>query len=53
MGETGVMHVMRSLLSELDILMNVGGYKTVGDITRDALESGPKNYPLMSVTSKL
>ena len=27
MGETSVEHVMRSLLAELDILMNVAGFQ--------------------------
>jgi isopentenyl diphosphate isomerase/L-lactate dehydrogenase-like FMN-dependent dehydrogenase len=53
MGETGVRHVMRSLLAELDILMNVAGYQNIGQITRDALESGPSDYSLMATTSKL
>ncbi|KAI9801280.1 MAG: hypothetical protein M1833_002850 [Piccolia ochrophora] len=35
MGEAGVRHVMRSLLSELDILMNVGGFRTVDEITKE------------------
>ncbi|KAF2025115.1 FMN-dependent alpha-hydroxy acid dehydrogenase [Setomelanomma holmii] len=53
MGETGVRHVMRSLLAELDILMNVAGFQNIGQITRDALETGSKDYSLMNVPSKL
>lgn len=53
MGETGVRHVMKSLLADFDILLNVGGYKTVADIDRTALESGPRDYQLLPVTSKL
>jgi isopentenyl diphosphate isomerase/L-lactate dehydrogenase-like FMN-dependent dehydrogenase len=55
MGETGVRHVMKSLLADFDILMNVAGFKNVGEIigNRGALESGPKNYPLQPQTSKL
>lgn len=53
MGETGVTHVMKSLLADLDILMNVGGFRNVGEISREALESGPKSYPLMHTASKL
>lgn len=41
-GEEGVRHVMKSLLADLDILMNVAGYPRVEDINRDALESLPK-----------
>lgn len=47
MGEVGVWHVMKSLLADLDILLNVGGYRNVGEIGRSALDSGPKDYPLL------
>lgn len=55
MGETGVRHVMKGLLADWDILLNVGGFKNVGDIigNRMALESGSKDYPLQPKTSKL
>lgn len=53
MGETGVLHVMRSLLADLDILMNVAGFQNIRRITREALETGPKDYSLMNVPSKL
>ncbi|KAJ4294636.1 hypothetical protein N0V90_008327 [Kalmusia sp. IMI 367209] len=53
MGETGVRHVLRSLLAEFDILLTVAGYKNIGEIDGKALESGPRNYALMSKTSKL
>ncbi|KAF7678274.1 l-lactate dehydrogenase [Alternaria burnsii] len=53
MGETGVNHVMRGLLADLDILMSVGGFRNIGEITKDSLESGPKSYPLMHIASKL
>ena len=36
-GETGVVHVLRSLLAEADLLMAVDGYPTIADLTRDAL----------------
>ncbi|CEH11952.1 l-lactate dehydrogenase [Ceraceosorus bombacis] len=38
-GETGVRHVLRSLLAELDILLNVAGYPTIKSITRSAIKS--------------
>ncbi|KAK7952749.1 uncharacterized protein PG986_008477 [Apiospora aurea] len=41
-GEEGVRHVMKSLLAELDIMMNVAGYPDLKGIDRDALESLPK-----------
>ena len=53
MGEHGVRHVMKSLLSEFDILMNVAGFQNIDQIDRSTLESGPKNYPLMAEKSKL
>jgi isopentenyl diphosphate isomerase/L-lactate dehydrogenase-like FMN-dependent dehydrogenase len=56
MGETGVDHVVRSLLADLDILMNVAGFQSIEQIKKEGrgyLESGPKNYPLLPVTSKL
>lgn len=37
MGEAGVRHVMRSLLADFDILMAVGGFKTVGEIDKTAI----------------
>ncbi|EPQ32203.1 uncharacterized protein PFL1_00400 [Pseudozyma flocculosa PF-1] len=36
-GEEGVRHVLRSLLAEFDILMNVGGFRTIGEIDRSAI----------------
>jgi isopentenyl diphosphate isomerase/L-lactate dehydrogenase-like FMN-dependent dehydrogenase len=53
MGETGVRHVMRSLLADFDILMNVAGFQNIGQITRETLEKEPKDYPLMHASSKL
>ncbi|KAI2620884.1 L-lactate dehydrogenase [Hypomontagnella submonticulosa] len=41
-GEDGVRHVMKGLLADFDILMNVAGYPDLKDINRDALDSLPK-----------
>ncbi|XXG99696.1 hypothetical protein Hte_006037 [Hypoxylon texense] len=41
-GEEGVRHVMKGLLADFDILMNVAGYPSLEDINRDALDSMPK-----------
>jgi isopentenyl diphosphate isomerase/L-lactate dehydrogenase-like FMN-dependent dehydrogenase len=41
-GRTGVKHIMKSLLAEFDILMNVVGYAKIEDINRDALDSLPR-----------
>ena len=44
MGETGVKHVLKSLLADLDILMAVGGLNSVNEMDRSLLESYPKSY---------
>ncbi|KAL1958451.1 hypothetical protein VTO42DRAFT_4315 [Malbranchea cinnamomea] len=41
-GEVGVRHIMKSLLAEFDILMNVSGYPRIEDISRDAIDSLPR-----------
>jgi isopentenyl diphosphate isomerase/L-lactate dehydrogenase-like FMN-dependent dehydrogenase len=45
-GEQGVRHVLKSLLAEFDILMNVGGFRSIKEIDRSALrhkkELGPR-----------
>ncbi|KAK9318104.1 hypothetical protein V1524DRAFT_89170 [Lipomyces starkeyi] len=46
MGETGVRHVMKSLLADFDILMCVRGFKTVEEIDANCLETYPKIYSL-------
>ncbi|KAK8180561.1 FMN-dependent dehydrogenase [Phyllosticta capitalensis] len=53
MGEHGVRHVMKSLLADLDILMNVGGFQRVEQIDPTALESSPASYDLAATKSKL
>ncbi|KAM0272538.1 hypothetical protein ACHAQH_008674 [Verticillium albo-atrum] len=53
MGEAGVRHVLRGLLADLDILMNVAGINKVEDISKDLLESLPPSYALLNEKSKL
>jgi len=54
MGETGVRHVMKSLLADFDILMAVGGFRNVEEMMdRSVLESYPKMYSLIAERSKL
>lgn len=36
-GADGIVHVLRTLLAEADLIMAVDGYPTLGDLTRDAL----------------
>jgi lactate 2-monooxygenase len=36
-GVDGVVHVLRSILAEADLIMAVDGYPTVEDLTPDAL----------------
>jgi lactate 2-monooxygenase len=40
-GEDGIVHVLRSLLAEADLLMAVDGYPTIADLTPDALRTQP------------
>ncbi|GAB1731997.1 hypothetical protein NU195Hw_g250t1 [Hortaea werneckii] len=53
MGETGVRHVMKSLLADLDIMFNVAGIQSVDQLDRSWLESGPPVYNLIAEKSKL
>lgn len=53
MGETGVRHVLKGLLGDLDILMNCAGLNSVEDIDKSLLESLPKTYALLAEKSKL
>ena len=36
-GQDGIVHVLRSLLAETDLIMAVDGYRTLGDLTPDTL----------------
>ena len=38
-GEDGIVHLLRALLAEADLLMAVDGYPTIADLTPDALRS--------------
>ncbi|KAI0000744.1 L-lactate dehydrogenase [Xylariaceae sp. FL0662B] len=49
-GEEGVRHVMKGLLADFDILMNVAGYPDLKDINRDAIDSLPKGAYFPSTT---
>jgi lactate 2-monooxygenase len=40
-GEDGIVHVLRSLLAEADLLMAVDGYPRIADLTPDALRVSP------------
>ncbi|KAL2041174.1 hypothetical protein N7G274_006118 [Stereocaulon virgatum] len=53
MGETGVRHVMKSLLADFDIFMNVAGFQNIDQIDGTALESYPKSYAMIAEKSKL
>jgi len=46
-GEFGVRHVMKSLLADFDILMNVAGYNSIKEIDRNALSTYPLRGYLM------
>jgi isopentenyl diphosphate isomerase/L-lactate dehydrogenase-like FMN-dependent dehydrogenase len=53
MDEHGVRHVMKSLLADLDIMMNVAGCQSVDQINKTWLESHPRNYSFIQERSKL
>ena len=53
MGEHGVRHVMKSLLADLDIMMNVAGCQSVDQIDKTWLESHPRNYSVIQERCKL
>jgi lactate 2-monooxygenase len=36
-GEDGVVHVLRTILAEADLIMAVDGYPTRAELTRDSL----------------
>ena len=52
-GEHGVRHVMKSLLAEFDILMEVGGFPSVAQINGDYISSLPATSNLFAERSKL
>ena len=45
-GATGVRHIMKALLAELDILQNVAGYPDLNSLDREALDSLPRTAVL-------
>lgn len=44
-GEEGVRHVLKSLLAEFDILMNVAGFRSIAEIDRSALRHQAELVP--------
>jgi isopentenyl diphosphate isomerase/L-lactate dehydrogenase-like FMN-dependent dehydrogenase len=52
-GEHGVQHIMKSLLAEFDILMEVAGFQNIAQIDRSALDSLPNSSNLIAEHSKL
>ncbi|PVH76812.1 FMN-dependent alpha-hydroxy acid dehydrogenase [Cadophora sp. DSE1049] len=52
-GELGVRHVMKSLLADFDILMNVAGFQSVDQITSDSLDSLPNTAAMIAEKSRL
>ncbi|EHK96594.1 putative Lactate 2-monooxygenase [Glarea lozoyensis 74030] len=52
-GELGVRHVMKALLADFDILMNVAGYQNVEQIERDSVESLPSSAGLIAEKTEL
>jgi isopentenyl diphosphate isomerase/L-lactate dehydrogenase-like FMN-dependent dehydrogenase len=52
-GEHGVRHVVKSLLAEFDILLNVAGFRNVSEIDRDAIRSLPNTSNLIAEKSRI
>jgi len=52
-SELGVRHVMKSLLADFDILMNVAGFQSVDQITRESLDSLPNSAAMIAEKSRL
>ncbi len=52
-GEHGVRHVLKSLLAEFDILMEVGGFQSIQDINRKTLDSLPNSSNLIEGHSRI
>lgn len=52
-GELSVRHVMKSLLTDFDILMNVSGFQSVDQITRDSIESLSNSAAMIAENSRL
>jgi isopentenyl diphosphate isomerase/L-lactate dehydrogenase-like FMN-dependent dehydrogenase len=52
-GEIGVRHVMKGLLAGFDILMNVAGFQSVDQITREHIDSSPISANMIAEKGKL
>ncbi|PMD48123.1 FMN-dependent alpha-hydroxy acid dehydrogenase [Hyaloscypha variabilis F] len=52
-GEAGVRHVVKGLLAEFDILLNVAGYRNVEEINRDAIRSLPNSSSLIAEKARV
>lgn len=52
-GEYGVRHVLKGLLAEFDILLNVAGFRNVSEIDRDAIRSLPNTSNLIAEKSRI
>jgi isopentenyl diphosphate isomerase/L-lactate dehydrogenase-like FMN-dependent dehydrogenase len=52
-GEHGVRHVMKSLLAEFDILLEVAGFQNIGQINKTAIDSLPNSSNLIAEHSQI
>ncbi|KAL5090315.1 hypothetical protein Trisim1_004508 [Trichoderma cf. simile WF8] len=52
-GEHGVRHVLKSLLAEFDILMEVGGFVKIDEINRSCIDSLPNSSNLIAEHSAI
>jgi isopentenyl diphosphate isomerase/L-lactate dehydrogenase-like FMN-dependent dehydrogenase len=51
--EIGVRHFMKGLLADFDVLMNVAGFQSVDQITREHIDSSPISASMIAENSKL
>lgn len=52
-GEHGVRHVLKSLLAEFDILLEVAGFQNIEQINRAAIDSLPNSSNLIAEHSQI
>jgi isopentenyl diphosphate isomerase/L-lactate dehydrogenase-like FMN-dependent dehydrogenase len=52
-GEHGLRHVLKSLLAEFDILLEVAGFQNIEQINRAAIDSLPNSSNLIAEHSQI
>ena len=52
-GELRVRHVMKRLLADFVILLNVAGFQSIDELTRDSIDSLPNSASMIRKKSRL